>query len=139
MRSLLFGLIILAFTSCGNRKNSVSINDDKLYFDGSVSVKQAMTVLKWMQSVNHNWGHPKLDFHLSKENGIYLFQYPVQIENAESSEGNISYIQTFADKMSADALKGSPVIIRLTDEDWKTEKMKILSTPVVEVGKGSTE
>jgi hypothetical protein len=122
MTRLFFAFILLALTSCSSNKNSVRINDDKLYFDKSVSSDEAMSVLKWLQSINHNWGSPRLDFHLSKKNGSYLFQYPVQIENAENEEGNISYMQTFADKMSSDALNGKPVVVRLTDDDWEKEK-----------------
>jgi predicted nucleotidyltransferase len=135
MRSLIFGLIVLALTSCGSKRNSVSINDDKLYFDKSVSVEEAMTVLKWMKSINHNWGYPRVDFHLSQKNGTYLFQYPVQIKNAENEEGNISYMQTFADKLSSDALNGKPVVVRLTDDDWEKEKRLVTSGS----GRGSTE
>ena len=127
MSSLFLAFLLFSLISCGSKKNSVSINDDKLYFDKSVSVDEAMTVLKWLQSINHNWGHPKLDFHLSKKNGSYLFQYPVQIEGAENQEGNISYMQTFADKMSSDALNGKPVIVRLTDDDWEKEKRLVTS------------
>jgi hypothetical protein len=127
MGRLLIALLLLTLTSCGSKKNSVSINGDKLYFDKSVSVVEAMTVLKWLQSINHNWGHPRLDFHLSRKNGSYLFQYPVQIEGAENQEGNTSYMQTFADKMSSDALNGKPVVVRLTDDDWEKEKKLVIS------------
>jgi hypothetical protein len=129
MGRLLLAFVLLTLISCGSKKNSVRINDDRLYFDRSVSADEAMSVLKWLQSVNHNWGNPRLDFQLSKKNGVYLFQYPVQIRGAESQEGNISYIQTFADKMSSDALHGSPVIVRLTDDDWEQEKKLVTSTP----------
>lgn len=128
MRIVLFALIVFICTSCGDRRNVVNINGDKLYFDNSVSAAKATKVLTWLQSIHHNWGEPRLDFQLSKQKGVYLFQYPVQIEDAENQEGNISYIQTFADKMSSGALDGEMVIVRLTDADWEQEKRMVPSS-----------
>jgi hypothetical protein len=136
MRTILFLALVMLVASCGDGRNAVSINGDKLYFDKTVSATKAATVLKWLQSVHHNWGEPKLDFQLSKQKGIYLFQYPVQIEGAENQEGNIQYIQTFADKMSADALDGEMVIVRLTDEDWEEEKRLVPSSFTVTTDSG---
>jgi hypothetical protein len=125
---LLFLLCCLFLFSCGNNKgNYVSENSDKLYYKSPVTETEAKKTLTWLHAVNHNFGKPKASFGLKKRDGIYLFQYPVQIKDAESEEGNQRYVKTFAEKLSTNVLNGSVVEIRLTGEDWKETKRTISS------------
>ena len=128
MRQITAFLLFLLISCKTEFGKVVEDRGNKLYYVKPVTEAEAKTVLNWLHKINHNFGEPGVPFQLSRQGAKYIFKYPVQIQGAENEAGNISYIETFAEKLSGEALNNAPVEVYLTDEDLKQTK-KIIRSP----------